>query len=565
MQYFALACDYDGTIAEHGRVSGPTVEALERLRRTGRKLILISGRQLDDLLNVFPECRLFDAVVAENGAVLHDVALGTVTPLASAPPPEFVRALEGRHVNPLSIGRVIVATWEPQEQTVLQVIRELNLDLQVIFNKGAVMVLPTGINKASGLQRALEELRLSPQNTVGIGDAENDLAFLTLCGCGVAVANALDTVKSRADWVTSGDHGRGVAELIERLIDSDLIDLRTVRNQVVIAQAIDGTELSLQLRGGHTLIAGPSGAGKTRMTTILLEKISAARFQFCVIDPEGDYDELPYAIALRSGDSAALVEEAKQVLERPGENAVINLMDVRLEDRPLFLPILLPRLLELRSAKGRPHWVVIDEAHHLLEGSTPGIDEVLKAFSENLVLVTVHPDHVATPALMSVRTAIIVGRNAQETAAAFARGRGEPAATMPVSDGDTRLAWWLKEGSPPRPFRAIETIAERQRHHRKYAEGELGEDRSFYFRGPGNRLNLRAQNLELFKQIGDGVDDETWTYHLQRHDVSQWFRDVIKDESLATEAAEIENAALSAPDSRQRIRQAIERRYTRPA
>src|SRR5262245_58781556 len=272
MQYFALACDYDGTIAEHGRVSGSTVEALEQLRRTGRKLILISGRQLDDLLNVFPENRLFDAVVAENGAVLHDVALGTVTSLADAPPPEFVRELEHRHVDPLSTGHVIVATWEPQEQTVLQVIRELNLDLQVIFNKGAVMVLPTGINKASGLQRALEALRLSPHNTVGIGDAENDLAFLTICGCGVAVANALDSVKNRADWVTNGDLGHGVVELIQRLIESDLIGLRTARNQVVIAQAIDGTELSLQLRGSHTLIAGPSGAGKTRMTTILLEK-----------------------------------------------------------------------------------------------------------------------------------------------------------------------------------------------------------------------------------------------------------------------------------------------------
>jgi hypothetical protein len=166
---------------------------------------------------------------------------------------------------------------------------------------------------------------------------------------------------------------------------------------------------------------------------------------------------------------------------------------------------------------------------------------------------------------MSVRTAIIVGRNAHETAGAFARRRGRPASALPPSDGDTRLAWWLKEGSPPRQFRPVETAAERQRHHRKYAEGELGEDRSFYFRGPGNRLNLRAQNLELFKQIGDGVDDETWTYHLERHDVSQWFRDVIKDESLAAEAAEIENATLSAPDSRQRIRQAIERRYTRPA
>jgi len=50
------------------------------------------------------------------------------------------------------------------------------------------MVLPAGINKASGLPAALARLRLSPLNVVGIGDAENDTAFLQACGCAVAVA-----------------------------------------------------------------------------------------------------------------------------------------------------------------------------------------------------------------------------------------------------------------------------------------------------------------------------------------------------------------------------------------
>jgi hydroxymethylpyrimidine pyrophosphatase-like HAD family hydrolase len=84
------------------------------------------------------------------------------------------------------------------------------------------MVLPTGINKASGLTRALERMGLSPENAVGIGDAENDHAFLRLCACGVAVANALPSLKEAADLVTRADHGAGVEELIDELLRDDL-------------------------------------------------------------------------------------------------------------------------------------------------------------------------------------------------------------------------------------------------------------------------------------------------------------------------------------------------------
>jgi hydroxymethylpyrimidine pyrophosphatase-like HAD family hydrolase len=567
MRYFALACDYDGTLAEHGRVSEATIQALEQLRRTSVKLILASGRQLDDLIEAFPKLRLFDAVVAENGAIFHDTKTGTTEPLADPPPADFIDELWHREVAPLSIGRVVVATREPHEHTVLEVIKQMNLDFQVIFNKGAVMVLPTGVNKASGLLRALEYLKLSAHNTVGVGDAENDLAFLASCGCAVAVANALDSVKARAQWVTPSHHGQGVVELIDRLIASDLEELNVAlpHHRLPIGRTLDGGEVFLDWQAGNVLVAGPSGAGKTMITTALLESLSKAHFQFCVVDPEGDYDELPNAIPLRSGDQRALIDETMRVLDHPDENGVVNLMDLRLADRPLFLQQLLPRVLELRATTGRPHWIVIDEAHHLLPASGSGAQAILTALERNVVLVTVHPDQVARAALEFVTTAAIVGRDAQLTLEAFARGRGETPMLLPPHEDDPAVAWWLRSGSSPIRFRPTPPTADRQRHHRKYAEGELGEDRSFYFRGPQAQLNLRAQNLERFKQIGDGVDDRTWDYHLKRHDMSRWFRDVIKDEELATEAAEIESADIDAGDSRKRIRQAIERRYTAPA
>ena len=221
MRYLALACDYDGTLARHGRVEASTIVALERIRASGRKLLLVTGRQLDDLFSVFAEIELFNRVVAENGALVYDPHTREQRSLGEPPPAAFVDALRRRYV-PISVGAVIVATWEPHERAVLETIRDLGLELQVIFNKGAVMVLPAGVSKASGLAAGLDDLALSPDNVVGVGDAENDHAFLAACECSVAVANALPTIKERADVVTKGEAGAGVEELAAELVANDL-------------------------------------------------------------------------------------------------------------------------------------------------------------------------------------------------------------------------------------------------------------------------------------------------------------------------------------------------------
>ena len=225
MQYRALATDYDGTLATEGRVPAATLAALERLRESGRRLILVTGRELDDLRGVFPELERFDRIVAENGALLHWPATRETKSLAAPPPAAFVDRLRKSGVAPLSVGAVIVATWQPNESIVLDAIRELGLELQIIFNKGAVMVLPSGVNKATGLAAALDELGLMPAQVVGAGDAENDHAFLALCGFSMAPANSLPSVKDAVDLVTDGARGAGVEELIDRLLADDLASL----------------------------------------------------------------------------------------------------------------------------------------------------------------------------------------------------------------------------------------------------------------------------------------------------------------------------------------------------
>jgi hydroxymethylpyrimidine pyrophosphatase-like HAD family hydrolase len=241
MRYLALACDYDGTLARDGKVSQQTIAALERVVASGRKLLLVTGRLLEDLQSVFSRLDLFAYVVAENGAVLSQPSSSTVKLLGDAPSERFIQALH-EHGVPLATGRVIVSTWQPHETAVLEVIRELGLERQIIFNKGAVMVLPTGVNKGTGMVAALHELMFSPHNVVGIGDAENDHSFLTMCECSVAVANALPAVKEQADHTTKADHGDGVIELTEQLIADDLkaIDQRTNRHTLQLGTQEQG-------------------------------------------------------------------------------------------------------------------------------------------------------------------------------------------------------------------------------------------------------------------------------------------------------------------------------------
>ncbi len=226
MQFQALATDYDGTLAHDGVVDAATIAALVRLKQAGRKLLLVSGRELSDLLTVFPQIDLFDLAVLENGAVIYEPKQKQTRLLAEPPPGHFAAELKSRGVTPLSTGHVIVATLEHHHLEVRRVMDHYELELEVIMNKGSLMVLPRGVDKATGLTAALGDLRMEAHQVVGVGDAENDQSMLELCGCGVAVSNALPSLKERANLVTRGARGFGVTELIDRILVNDLVDVR---------------------------------------------------------------------------------------------------------------------------------------------------------------------------------------------------------------------------------------------------------------------------------------------------------------------------------------------------
>ncbi|MBV9519913.1 MAG: HAD family hydrolase [Hyphomicrobiales bacterium] len=570
MYFIALVTDYDGTLAADGQVDAATVEALRRFKESGRKLILATGRELSDLQAVFSELDVFDLVVAENGALIHLPATGEERAISPSPDLVFVERLRELGVEPLSVGHSIVATWEPNETTVLEVIRDLGLDLQLTFNKGAVMVLPAGVNKGSGVKAALEQLAISPRNAVGVGDAENDEAFLRLCGRSVAVANALPAVKKGADHVTKGARGEGVRELIDLMLESEtaILPVGGKRQPLVIAKDLEGKPIVLEELSGSILIAGTSGSGKSTLATSILEHIAEAQFQFCILDPEGDYSEFEGAVVVGDAEVTPSEKHTLELLAHPSTNVTVNLLSLPLADRPIFFAGLLGKIAEMRATSGRPHWLLIDEAHHMLPRGRSDLSQILPQELPSSLLVTVHPDAVSRDALRLIDMVLGVGDTGKDVVSSFCRALGEPSPEMAGSSPTVGQAvfWRRSSGTPPRLVSFELPKRELQRHKRKYAKGDLGEDKSFYFRGPNGQLNLRAQNLSLFLQLADGVDDETFAYHAERRDYSAWFRESIKDEELARAVAEIESSdEEDLRKKRAEIRVAVESRYTAPA
>jgi hydroxymethylpyrimidine pyrophosphatase-like HAD family hydrolase len=565
MRYYALACDYDGTLAPDGRAGAETLDALRAVRGSGRKLILVTGRLLPDLAAMLEPLDLFDRIIAENGAVLYRPASREERQLAEPPPPEFVSRLVRHGVAPLQLGRVIVATMRPHETAVLAAIRDLGLELQVIFNRDAVMVLPSGVNKGTGLRAALDELGLSPHNVVGVGDAENDHAFLEVCECAVAVADALPAVRQRAHLVTGSENARGVAELAARVVQDDLAGV--ARREILLGHAPDGRAVTVAAYGENVLIAGSSGSGKSTLATGLLEQLRDLTYQFCILDPEGDFQRIVSATAIGDAERAPTVREIIQLLETPTQSIAVNLLGVGLEHRPEFFAQVLTALLELRARTGRPHWLLIDEAHHLLPQDRTDAELPLPEALQGVLMITVHPEHVSPAILSSVDVAVAIGKTPNQTLGGFAATRQIPAPAVPPDDLPTGegLAWRPASGEGPVRFRSVVPREERRRHRRKYADGELPPDRSFYFRGPDGKLNLRTQNLRIFLQVADGVDEATWSHHFENGDVARWLREAIKDPELAEQVAELARQRPSADEARRQVRALVEERYTEAA
>jgi hypothetical protein len=301
-----------------------------------------------------------------------------------------------------------------------------------------------------------------------------------------------------------------------------------------------------------------------------VERLVESKYQVCLFDPEGDYDEFEQFVTLGGPQRVPGISEILEVLDTMDHSLSVNLLGVPLADRPSMFMSLLSRIQELRAKTGRPHWIIIDEAHHLLpaalESATLTIPKELSTFA----LVTVHPDQVARAILSSTNGLIAIGSDPGKVIGQFSAGAGKDLhpSTLPEPPREAGevTAWWFCETQQPVKVKVEPAKAELRRHRRKYEAGELGEDKSFYFRGPEGKLNLRAQNMKIFAQLAEGVDEDTWAHHLRKEDYSRWLRDAVKDATIAEEVSKIEkNSRLKPSESRTQILDAIRKYYTAPA
>jgi hydroxymethylpyrimidine pyrophosphatase-like HAD family hydrolase len=468
VRYYALACDYDGTIAEDGTVAGPTRAALVRLRASGRRILLVTGRRLDDLAAVCPDLSAFDAIVGENGALVVRPPASEPRLLVAAPPPALFERLQRLGVEPLDRGAVILATTRPHEVEVMTSIRALGLELQVIFNRDAVMVLPSGVNKASGLDAALSEFSLSAHETIGIGDGENDHAFLAHCELAVAVADAVPSLKEAADVITLGGAGAGVVEIVESILASDAPGGTTLlprpgRREVAVAARTDGGTLAVPTWGGAILCAGTSDGSRHDIVRGILRRLREQGYQYCVIDSHGDCEPglgatSEAAVQLGTPQRAPTIEEVMTAIAAPTRDVVVNLQSLPVGARSGVGVALLSGLRDLRRRFGRPHWIVSDEVFG--DGSSGETERVL--------LVTAEPGRFSSDILRAITLVLAVGRDPVQTLreTADAMGAAPPnGGPLDPRPGEA-LAWAPRGGQAPVRVKALpHVLATSKVHH----------------------------------------------------------------------------------------------------
>jgi hydroxymethylpyrimidine pyrophosphatase-like HAD family hydrolase len=379
MRYVVLAAGFDGTLARDGRCDERCIDALRELSATGRKLILVTGRELRPLLEIFPEARLFDYIVAENGAVLHRTATRQSEILGQAPPEILLQELRRQHIAPLSVGSSIITTMAQHADAARTALRKLklHLDYELVSNDEMLFILPPGVDKASGINEALRELGVSRHNLVAIGNGDNDLPLFASAEHAVAVSNSSEAVKHAADRVTAGAYCEGFLELARDLVATDLSHAEP-RRRLVLGRDEDQHEVTLSPCQDSVLVSGADETLRTIICNRLLEQLMQQDYQCCVIgadrnmpvaSPRGVFAGLS---SWGTAHEAPRLTDVLTALEQPTRSIEINLAALPAETRPVFIDALLLQLQALHDRAGRPHCILIHHADRFLTGVQAG-------------------------------------------------------------------------------------------------------------------------------------------------------------------------------------------------
>jgi hydroxymethylpyrimidine pyrophosphatase-like HAD family hydrolase len=571
MKLTVVALDYDGTTEHDGSLHPEVLRAVETLKGAGIAVLMATGRRIEHLREEV-DLRLFDAVVAENGAVLLYPESGRHA-IAGRPAPEgFVRALRDRGVDVIP-GECLVEAKARDAIAVLETIRDQQLPLVILFNRNRLMVLPQAISKATGLREALRALGLSPHNAVAIGDAENDHELLSAVEVGVAVGWGSAALKEIADEIVSGTSPAAVGAYLRRLaVDRRVPPARTRRRRLLLGSSENGERLELIADGRNILIAGRPKSGKSWIAGLLCEQFVLMGYSVCIIDPEGDYTglgEFPAVLRFGGDDPLPLVRDLVHALSDPSVSVVVNLSRLSHEEKLEYVPELLKTVNVVRRETGLPHRILLDEAHYFL--NAPESACLIESDVAGYILVTYRVSQIRAEVLQSSEAILVTNevdprevetlrqlRAVEGAVGQWAETLGElelaEAALLPGAE---------EAGGKLRRFRIAPRLTYHVRHRAKYIDVPVEERHAFVFSGPKTPKGLRAKSFQEFIAALACLPTEAIDGHLRNHDFSAWIGGVFGDRVLAGLLQELETRYALEPHAgvHVEIEAAIRERY----
>ncbi len=563
-----LALDFDGTIAINGELDRNAAEAIREARVAGLMVVLVTGRILSDLDTRLPEAPLFDAIVAENGAVLRLPAQPSPILLSRVPDPRFLAELERQGVRHRHGSCVVEAAADASRQ-ILDSIRRLAVPLGISFNRDRLMVLPLGVTKGTGLQEALWRLRASGHNAIGVGNAENDHPLLEACEFGAAVAWGSEALQGVAEAVIPGNDPSAIAPFIRGLLPARRISLAFSRRRWIrLGTRDDGAPLDLVLRGRNVLIGGDPKSGKSWIAGLLCEQLILQRYSVCILDPEGDYgclEALPGVIVLALDSEDASLSRVERALGQSDLSVIVDMSAAAQETKQGLVRRVLGLANRLRRQTGLPHRIVIDEAHYFL-----GRLDDPELFDRDLgghVMVTYRTADLSVDVL-NATDAVIVTQVADQRQALALRGLAPRVGTTAewlhslaslAVDEALLLPGVQESGEQLVRFRIAPRVTLHVRHRQKYCDIPVAPGREFVFTRHGQATGQRARTLADLVSLLPALSDDVLRGHLARGDFRRWVERVFGDADLADAIRSVEGLEL--PRAREALRRAISDRY----
>ncbi len=563
-----MAFDFDGTLAVNGDVPPELEAALEQCRDSGHILFLVTGRRYETVQLGYLGS-LFAGIVWENGAVLSHTASGeTYLPFGQLDA-RLLKAIEEAGI-PFERGLAIAATWTPHDRALWHILSSHGGSTSIEYNKGAVMVLPPGATKGSGLERLLALCGLSPRNLAAFGDAENDLSMLTLAEVSVAVGDAVPAVIETADVLAAAPGPQGVLEILnEYPLGGKFLDIPLKRERpVLLGQTEAGAVVNIpasRLAGRNLGVFGNSATGKSWMVGLIAEGLHHEDYQVLLIDPEGDFRGLrvlPRFVSV-SGDRATLPPPSAVVslLDEGGVSLVLDLSQYPISMRSRYIVDLIRTLRPVRDCKFRPHWIVLDEAQEFLfEGSE--VTTLLQPLLETggWAFVSYRPDRLSPSVLTSLQHLLLTKLTDSQIGdclkkhCAICSLQGARLDQIPMGSA------LLCGGELVRMRPAIRRVPH-VRHLYKYLDTPLPHGKRFAFRTDKGYLGIEAASLFELSSLIQTLPLESLEYHDRREDFVKWADWTLGDGGLATRLRKVANRHYQGEELRQALSQVVSTHY----